>query len=460
MEAENYLADGYGIRLSFQSRSAGWTTLDRLARVWQPNRLKGIQVGREFGTPFMAATQVFDLRPMPRKWLSLDRTNNAENRFVKHGAILVTCSGSVGRATLAGKHLNGVLISHDLLRVEPHNADQAGWLYAFLRCRSARSMMVSARYGHIIKHLETSHLEPLPVPVVREAIAKDFQLAIGAVLRKRDRAHELTEEAEEFFTRTVGEPKNGNGGETGFDIRASQLMHGRRRLEASFSTPTVRSIKQQLRKFEPITLKDAGFDVWLPTRFKRIPAPEGVELMDSSAFFEISPDVTKRIADVDFGDPAQGRVKAGWLLLSRSGQTYGLIGSVALANVSHEGRVISDDIIRIAPGERVKIRTGYVHVFLSHPRFGRPLLKAIAYGSSIPHIEVEDVYKIEIPRLSAKVELALADLGEEVARLLAQADIDEAEAAQRADKLVQGFLAGETNDFVLVGNAGRPARPA
>lgn len=100
MEAETYLSSGYGIRSAIEARSHGWKPFRELARAWMPGRLKGIQVSREYGTAFLAATQVFDVRPVPRKWLSLDRTDDSANRFVRQGMILVTCSGSVGRPTL------------------------------------------------------------------------------------------------------------------------------------------------------------------------------------------------------------------------------------------------------------------------------------------------------------------------------------------------------------------------
>src|SRR4051812_9094659 len=70
MEAESYLASGYGLRNLIEARKSGWDRLAKLATVLQPSRLKAIQVSPEFGVPFLAATQVFDLRPAPRKWLS------------------------------------------------------------------------------------------------------------------------------------------------------------------------------------------------------------------------------------------------------------------------------------------------------------------------------------------------------------------------------------------------------
>ena len=101
LEAENYLSNGYGHRLALEARLGNRGKLSDFARVWQPSRLKGIIVEQEYGTPFLAATQAFDLRPISRKFLSLERTDASAARFVRPGTILVTCSGSVGRATLA-----------------------------------------------------------------------------------------------------------------------------------------------------------------------------------------------------------------------------------------------------------------------------------------------------------------------------------------------------------------------
>lgn len=451
MEAENYLAGGYGIRLAMEARKAGWTSMGKLARVWQPLRLKGIQVSREFGTPFLAATQVFDLRPVPRKFLSLDRTNNAANRFVTSGMILVTCSGSVGRATLASKPLEGILISHDLLRVEPEQEKLWGWLYAYLRAPQTRAMMTSAQYGHVIKHLEVSHLNALPMPVLRDELLENFRTKVQSILDARNQAQTLLTEAESRFEAIIGTPSARDVGEEGFSIRASSMFASRRRMEGFFHNPSVRAIQEHFaaRKFRSTPLEAGGFDVWLPTRFKRVPAPDGVDFVDSSDLFEINPDITKRIADGDFGDRNRGRVKPGWLLLARSGQIYGINGSLTLANQAHEEKVISDHVIRIAPNGSQRIRTGYVYAALSHPTLGRPLVKALAYGSSIPEIEVADVEQLGIVRIGSADEDMIADLAEQGAALLAKADLLENDIAADAEAIIDRFIAGDTQDVVV-----------
>lgn len=450
MEAENYLASGYGQKLAMKARLGGVGVLEDVARVWQPSRLKGIQVSKEFGTPFLAATQAFDLRPVPRKFLSLNRTDDSGNRFVSQGVILVTCSGSVGRATLATSALSGVLISHDLLRVEPKDPELWGWTYAYLRSRLARSMMGSAQYGHIIKHLEPSHLEALPMPRPRDAVAARFQKDAARVLKSRNQAVVLMQEAEALFESAVGLPRALDSGEAGFSVRASALMSGRRRLEGVFHNPTVRKLQSyfKTRKIETESLSQAGFDLWLPTRFRRIPAEEGVELMGSADLFEINPDLDKRIADGDFGDRNSGRAKQGWLLLARSGQTYGLNGTLAIANEFHQDKVISDHVIRIAPNKKCNARVGYVYAALSHPVLGRPMVKSLAYGSSIPEIDVSDIAALPMARLDKKTENRIADMAEEGAQLFADADIIENKMSTAVDVMLASLLAGDWTNFV------------
>ncbi|MDY7779533.1 hypothetical protein [Burkholderia pseudomallei] len=453
MEAENYLAGGYGLRLAFSGLHDHVRPLGDMGNVWQPSRLKGIQVSERFGTPFLAATQVFDLRPVPRKFLSIHRTDNADGRFVSSGLILVTCSGSVGRATLAHSPLDGVLISHDLLRVEPKSKDYHGWLYAFLRSHHARSMMTAAQYGHIIKHLEVAHLSALPMPLPNDALLAEFNKKTRAILEKRDSAHEAFAMAEEKFEQCVGSAPSRKSKDIGFSVAASSaLFSSRRRMEASVHSPQVSALRKQFEKRKLIseTITEMGFDVWLPNRFRRIDATDGVELLDSSDLFEINPDISRRIADIDFGDKDQGRVKAGWLLLSRSGQAYGLNGSVAIANAFHEGKVVSDDVIRIAPVGRAAAHPGYLFVAMSHPTLGRPLVKAQIYGSSIPHLDVSDVRNLPIVRLGHEAEREIGDAALAGARLLAEADLLEVEMADVAGKLLDRLLDGDSSEFQRV----------
>ena len=98
--------------------------------------------------------------------------------------------------------------------------------------------------------------------------------------------------------------------------------------------------------------------------------------------------------------------------MARSGQTYGIIGTAILSKVI-EGKVISDHVMRIKPGAGAKMLPGYLMTALSHPIFGRPLVKSLAYGSSIPEIEVADVQSHPVVRLKLAEETEIANLAPE-----------------------------------------------
>lgn len=445
MEAETYLASGFGIRLAISSKPSGWKRLGELATISMPGRLKGIQVDKTIGVPFLAATQVFDARPVPRKWLATPSTDQRDDRFVNSGAILVTRSGSVGRAALASAVHDGTIISDDLLRVAPTDEADRGWPFAYLRSAQARLMTSSAKYGHIIKHLEESHLEELPVPTVPVHLRDRFSADVERLIALRDKSLSLSLEAESVFGNALGEISFNEEDPTGFTASASALfLGGRRRLDAAPHSPIVRTIRGELRRRGKgsTVLTALGYRVWVPGRYKRIPAADGVLYRDSANLLEASPDLGKRFADCQFGDEFKGRVRAGWVLVPSSGQVYGIIGTAVLATPALEGQVVSNHVIRIAPTGPTSTPPGYVAIALGHPLWGRPVVKSLAFGSSVPEIAPDDLASLEIVRLGTTLENRIAELAEAAANLQAEAEQIEIGIGASATDLLERFIAG------------------
>lgn len=451
MEAENYLAGGYGVRLAMETRKTGWTRLADMAHVWQPSRLKGIQVSPEFGTPFLAATQVFDLRPVPRKFLSVDRIPDADALFVKNGQILVTRSGSVGRATLAHRPHENTLISDDLLRVEPRKPEAWGWLYAYLRSPQARAMMSAAQYGHMIKHLEVSHLNALPVPWVREVLASKFQVDVKKVLDHRSRAFELTTQAESEYAACFPSLRAGDNNEVGYIVPASDVFNRRRRLDGACHIPTIKRINSahQHHDIEVAPLSTVTDKIFVPNRFKHIYGDGGTPYLDSADLLEVNPDIKKYVLSLTQEEQGAYLVKPNWILIPCSGQVYGNIGHAVLSTEWHTGKILSNHILRICPNKRV--RSGYLQCVLGHHQLGRPQVVRFAFGSSVPEINAEDIATVPIPRLPPDIENHLADMMEEAAKCRDAADELEQFIAADAEVLIDRFLAGDTQNFILSG---------
>ena len=441
MEADSYLSSGFGTRIAIESKPSGWIPLGNAARVWQPPRLKGIQVDRAFGTPYLTATQVFDLRPVPRKWLSLEKTLNVAQLVVRQGSILVTRSGTVGRTTLARSSLKRFLISDDLLRVEPRDDSYWGWLYAYLRAPTVISLMQATHYGNVIKHLEVEHLTEVPVVQIGADARQSFAKRLQSIFDCRNRAEELLVEAETLLSSAFSLPETAQEDEIYSTATYTELASQRRRLEGSFHTNSVRELLRRLHVYSVRVdlLGNISERIWWMSRFKRNFGANGVHYMSADDLFSISQISQKRVYTDPIPHYRTFFVEEGWLLMACSGQVYGLNGGVILATKHDEDCFFSHDLIRITP-RKESVRPGYLVAYLGHPNLGKILAKRTAYGSSVPHIDPQDVERIPIGRLTKTEEGDIAELAEEASRLNAKAANEERELSREADEIVRDFV--------------------
>lgn len=192
-----------------------------------------------------------------------------------------------------------------------------------------------------------------------------------------------------------------------------------------------------------MSLSEVSKRVWWMTRFKRVFGDEGVPYFSAEELFSINPKIDKRVLIEQTENAQEFFVKAGWIIMACSGQTYGLLGSVALMTEHHEHAFFSHDLVRIIPREEL-IHPGYLLTALGHPALGRPLVLRYAYGTSIPHLEPSDVSTFPVVRLGEKMENAIGDRVGKAAALRAQADALENAIAAEAENMVTGFISGKT----------------
>ena len=436
MEAETYLTDGHGIRLAIESKSGEWVRFAEVATASAPPRIKQILVSPEAGVPYLNTSQVFDLRPRPRKWLALSKTTKAEERLVKEGAILVMASATVGRAIVATKAHENAIVSHHFMRVVPKRAAMAGWVYAFLRSPQALAMMKGSQYASVIRHIEPHHLHTLPVPEVSEQVAQEFNRRSAEIVALRNDASRLRDAAEQAFQNAVG-PIAITASEEGFSVQLGAASVGRRRLEAAYHAPIVAGILSRFQRWE--ALGDITQRVWWGKRFKRHYGEAGIPYLSADDVFTRNLYSPTRIVVTPDDGHEDFFVKRGWLLMACSGQVYGLNGAVTLATEWHENTFMSHDLIRIEP-KKGGVRAGYLLTALTHPALGRPLLIREAYGMSIPHLDPGDVAAFPVVRFDKRTEDKIADLAEEAGMKQAKAEALERELSQSAERVVAAFL--------------------
>ncbi len=436
LDAEVYLTPGFLVRQDIAHASLQVTTLGELASIWQPSRLTGVTVAPEHGEPFLTATQVFDIWPRPRKWLAASRTPKIETRYVEPGWILVTCSGTVGSSIVTYSAHAGLVISHDILRVQPRDARLRGYIYAFLRTRFGLAMMRSSRYGNIIKHLEVEHLDDLPIPILDNLI-DDTDADIGRTFEMRDEAHKLDRFACERFGQEVGAPEPPS--EEGFSVSSSELFEYSRRLDAYTYNPQAESALAALGQsgYETQPLRSLTEAVFGVPRFKHVYLDRGIPYLDSEPLFKINPELRKFIPPRAKSNAERYFVKSGWLMMACSGQIYGLNGGVVLATEQHENAIISNYVVRIIPNG---VRPGYLSAVLNHPGLGQPLLLRWAFGTEVPEIAPEDVALFPVLRLPDEVESEIANAAERASELRMKADEKENGAVARLEEALDAEL--------------------
>ena len=437
LDAEVYLSDGFTVRRAIRCSGLAISTLGKIARIWQPSRLKGIRVEPAHGAPFLAATQVFDIWPTPRKWLAPSKTPAISDRYVLPGWILVTCSGTVGNVIISYSAHTDSVISHDLLRVQIENDPSLrSYVYTFLRTRFGRTMMQGTHYGNVIKHLEVSHLQQIPVPVV-DRLRNEMHQRISGLFAARDQAYRLDMTARRRFEDAMSDQPDAPQ-EEGYAVYASRLFSGRRRLEAFAHSPNAQLVARTYeRNAESIARLGQIARAFVPARFKRIYGEEGTTYLDSGPIFKVNPELSKLLTSATPINFDAYMVKHGWLLMACSGQIYGINGQAILANRWHEGKVITQHIMRIIPED---IRPGYLQTVLSHPTLGQPLVVSQAYGTSVPELAAEDIERLPIPRLTKQEEDEIADAAERASELRMNANKEENETVSKLERELEKEL--------------------
>ena len=123
-----------------------------------------------------------------------------------------------------------------------------------------------------------------------------------------------------------------------------------------------------------------------------------------------------------------------------SGQTYGIIGTPVVATSCLRGKALNHHVMRIAPTDRTVIRVGYLATVLGHPLLGRPLVKALAFGKSVPELDPKDIAAFQVVRLGKGTEDTIADFAEQASAAHERAGLLEKKIVAEAADIISEFL--------------------
>lgn len=443
LEASTYLRDGYGfVRLANQCDNH--KRLGDLADIWQPSRLTGYTVPEGKGLPFFTAGQVFEDFPRVRKWLAAPFVPQADSRFVKQDWLLLSRSGVVGNVTAVYPHHVNKVITDDLLRIEPKDQDEYGWLYAYMKTDFFKQIARASQYGHMIKHIEVAHANEFPVimpdAATRKAIGDKAAKAVclrGEAWKLRDDAFELLEK---HLKARSDSPVHDTGSKQFSEVGLSEVLQNRLRLDADSYAGNIDDIDTLITSGDWCALDSITTFCSDLGRFARVYGNGGRAYVSASELFDVNAAPTKMIYAKLINNWEKYILHSGMIIMACSGQKYGILGRAIMLTENQDGLFGSHDLMRIKIDES-KMRAGYLLTFLNDPLLGRPYVVRNAYGTSIPHLDSADLRSVKVPRLGSDVESAIADLMDKSVSTSAKADRLENEATKLAQEQIDLAIA-------------------
>ena len=183
------------------------------------------------------------------------------------------------------------------------------------------------------------------------------------------------------------------------------------------------------------SLADFTTGIVEPNRFKRVVLDAdsgGTPLFGTSTIFWSDPEpsyyLPRKLAEPYVVD-------LNTLLVPRSGQLQGVIGRPVLPYGDIIGGAVSEDAIRI--NCQTPVEAGFLFVFLTSD-YGLRQLKARAFGSSIPHLDVRQIGECLMPCVDVDVMKRIGQAGLRLSELRSEALCSEREARSAVEKAIEG----------------------
>lgn len=176
------------LRALRQSDMAVRSLGDLAERVFIPPRFKRIYVSREHGIPFLQGSHIMQFRPADVKFLSTTAHRDLHRWIIEAGWILVTCSGTIGRVTIAPQQWHRWAASQHILRIIPKDDPDCppGYLAAFLASPIGQAQLTAQIYGAVVDELTEEQTRSVQVPVAdnpaqRRRVARIAELMENAM---------------------------------------------------------------------------------------------------------------------------------------------------------------------------------------------------------------------------------------------------------------------------------------
>lgn len=163
-----------------------------------PGRFKRVYVDEGHGPVFIGGKQLWELDPSNKKYLSIvHHAERIKKQLELHeNMTLITCSGTIGKVALVGKHWENWTANQHIIRIIPASLSIAGYINIFLSSDYGHQLITRYTYGSVVDEIDDNHVRQIPIPLLnnKEVQSKINSLALEAN-KKRYEAYQLEQKA-------------------------------------------------------------------------------------------------------------------------------------------------------------------------------------------------------------------------------------------------------------------------
>lgn len=165
---------------------------------WWKREDLAVEAPNENTIEYLTPTSIF-MGGKGIKYLDLSRCSERRKmeilrHIAREGEIIITRSGTLGRAAIVGRTLLGKVLSDDLIRVWIEDVGLRALVFTFLRCPAGQDQLLRNEYGTVQQHLEPPHIADIQLPLPDD---KDKLRILLETVKISLEAHERSIEMEE-----------------------------------------------------------------------------------------------------------------------------------------------------------------------------------------------------------------------------------------------------------------------
>ena len=429
-DASFHLSEGVQSRAQVMNAPYPLTTVGAASeRIFHAGRWKRAYVSsKEHGIALVGSSDMLKADLLDIKLISRKYTPDMEDKILKKGWILISCSGTIGNTVFTNEQHAEKLASQDVIRIIPNNILRTGFVYSFLSTSYGYNLLTQGTFGAVIQHIEPQNVEQIPIPIMPDAFQEKVDNLIQESARLRDESMTALYEAHALIEAHF--PEEPTTDKTGVISSQTILTSQLHRFDANYHLAAGKQYDAYIKNhFAWRSLGDVSQSISRPGIAKRMYVKDGITFMGGTDLFLSVPDSDKKLSrkapNLD-----EYLIQEGWILLPRSGT----IGDVVFTNEQHAQKLVSEDVVRIIPNNI--LRRGFVFSFLSS-KIGKALIQRPIFGSVIQHVEPPLLSVIPIPVFEEAEMEKIASLAEKHRECWGKAAKMELEAISLVEKEIE-----------------------